>query len=248
MQKFTIGLAAATILAMGSAQSALAADMAVPYYKAPPPPISTWTGFYVGGNIGYSWGRETNSWDFLGFPVGGETQTLNGVIGGGQWGFNWQKGNWVFGMEGDFQGSGERGTGTFGFGPIPVALLSFTDAQSLTWFGTDRGRIGFLATPNILLYGTGGVAYGHLNSSYTLNVIGFPLANIGTSETRAGWTAGAGIEGKLGSNWTAKLEYLHIDLGSLNSNFSVVSIPIAGLNQRFTDDLVRVGVNYLWPL
>jgi outer membrane immunogenic protein len=242
MKKITIGQLAATLLAVGFTQTALAADLATPYYKAAPAPVSTWTGFYFGGNVGYSWGRETDNWGIFGFPGASETQPVRGVIGGGQWGYNWQRSSWVFGVEGDFQGSGQRDTAVL---PI-VGPFNFSDTQSLSWFGTDRGRLGWLAAPNVLIYGTGGLAYGRVNSTYALNAGAVPLASLALSSTRAGWAAGAGIEAKLAANWSVKVEYLHLDLGSNNSLFSIGPVPIAGFGQRFTDDIARVGVNYMW--
>jgi outer membrane immunogenic protein len=241
MKKIVLGFAAAAA-ALGFTHVAMAADLATPYLKAPPPPPCLWCGFYFGGNIGYSWGRERDTFSLLGFS---DTfnQPANGVIGGGQWGYSWQRGTWVFGAEGDFQGSGERDTTIFGLAPLP-AIFTLTDTQSLTWFGTDRGRLGFLVTPNIMFYGTAGVAYGHVDSTYTLGVIGIPLLSVVTNENRVGWTAGAGIEGKFAQNWSAKIEYLHLDLGTETATATVVGVPLAATNQRFTDDLVRVGVNY----
>jgi outer membrane immunogenic protein len=240
MKKLLWGLA----LASFAATSAIAADLPAPSYyaKAPPPPVAYgWTGAYVGANGGYSWGRETDSLAFLGFPFN-LNQNINGGFGGGQIGYNWQRGAWVFGVESDFQGSGQRGATTT---PL-VFPFSFTDSQSLPWFGTDRARVGFLAAPSILLYGTAGITYGRLNSNYSLNVVGVPILNLAINETRAGWTAGAGVEAKFADHWSAKLEYLHLDYGTNTSALSFIGVPIATDNRRLTDEILRVGVNYMF--
>ena len=153
-----------TIFIVLSAVSAGAADMyARPAYApAPPPlPVYSWTGLYFGGNVGYSWGQaksdRTGSLVGLGVNVT-ESQEMDGVIGGVQTGYNYQFGTWVFGLETDIQASGQKGGSTFPVLALPPSAL--TTDHKLQWFGTTRPRLGFLATPNLLLYGTAGVAYG----------------------------------------------------------------------------------------
>jgi outer membrane immunogenic protein len=170
-------LALGAIVGIGAAS---AADLAArPYTKAPMlvDPGYNWTGFYVGGNIGYSWGRSSDT-STLATGAGTVLFTsisrsdLNGVVGGGQIGYNWQMKNWVWGLEADIQGSDQKGGRDFacptgvctppsGFGiPVPGPAVPVSLNQKLDWFGTVRGRIGLLASPSILLYGTGGLAYG----------------------------------------------------------------------------------------
>ena len=93
-----------------------------------------------------------------------------------------------------------------------LPLTSITTDDKLDWFGTVRGRLGVLATPNILFYGTGGAAYGLVKNSATITVAGLS-AVASSSDLRAGWTAGGGVEGALGGGWSAKVEYLYLDLG-----------------------------------
>jgi outer membrane immunogenic protein len=304
--------------------SAFAADMPVKMpVKAPPPPpapVNTWTGWYVGGNVGYSWGDAhtdiagsattiTDPAFFGGFAGNnafgfGDSNTarLNGVIGGGQIGYNYQfSPKWVLGFETDFQGSGERASTAFAdpfsasvcaFANLPVGgpvgcsingLLNLTagtiyDAK-IDWFGTVRARLGYLITDQVLLYGTGGLAYGRVELSGATNVSGSFAAGggVGTipvtpganafseSKTNIGWTAGAGIEGRfaywLPAGWTWKLEYLYVDLGSVDTVApfpggpalsgviigGIVLSPFAGTittHTHFTDNVVRVGLNY----
>jgi outer membrane immunogenic protein len=262
----------ATVLAGLGSASALAADMAPrpTYTKAPPmmTPVASWAGFYLGGNVGYGWGHNNTGFDFLPNPVGVPFGAVNtsiaahskGVIGGAQFGYNWQIGTTVFGFETDIQGSGISGSGTKAPTPIPPATVAptallTTDAK-LSWFGTARARLGFAITPDLLLYGTGGAAYGQVKTSAdtilpdtvdaTLPANRFPAA---LSGTRVGWTAGAGTEWMFARNWSAKAEYLHVDLGSTSAvGFSILDPAHSSVRTRYTwknqENIVRAGVNY----
>jgi outer membrane immunogenic protein len=296
-------LIAGTAVASVFATTAFAADLAPHVYtKAPPPVVAVydWTGFYVGGNVGYSWGRSSTTEAFsdsvLGTVLAATTAKfdLNGVIGGGQIGYNWQRDNWVFGLEADIQGSGEKGStsavcpggsptattlaglsgpctvGHLGdTAPFNVAAFPVTNAlnEKIEWFGTFRGRIGATITPTVLLYATGGLAYGGVNSSDTVSTTlvsnpGGQGVNGGTvltpvsatfgssSSTRVGWTVGAGVEGVISGNWTAKLEYLYIDLGNVSGSFVTPVVAPSGnfvtasYSSHVTDNVLRVGLNY----
>lgn len=278
-----ISLASAAIASV-LASSALAADLpAKVYTKAPviPPVIYDWTGFYIGGNVGGSWGREHDDGAVTGTssaqvfrtagptPVGGPTVTtigpiplfgrsdVNGVIGGGQAGYNWQRQNWLFGLEADLQASGERSNGSIcTVVGCPAGSAIFNTSYRLDWFGTFRGRVGVLVAPQFLLYATGGLAYGHIAANE-------PTVPLSWGDTRAGWTVGVGGEYALGNNWSVKLEYLYMDLGRFGNASAtatavtnVLNTPSRGFNTvttttttaafstRFTDNIVRVGVNY----
>ena len=150
----------------------------------------------------------------------------------------------MFGLEGDIQFSNERKSGDVCTVPdVPAGSTVFTRDYKLDWFGTARGRIGFLPAERILLYATGGLAYGNFSgSSWTL-----PM-NIGTwSKLNAGWTVGAGVESALGANWSVKFEYLYMDLGNVGGSYCG---PVGSetsevrFNTKFTDNIVRVGLNY----
>jgi outer membrane immunogenic protein len=168
---------------------------------APPTPIWSWTGFYLGANVGYSWGRSNSTVDFRdtasGVLLSSATAKadLDGVIGGGQFGYNWQHKDWLFGLEADIQGSAQTGSaaaacagGSLGAPPASlfsacapghigdttpnnVAALPVFDtlSQSLDWFGTVRGRIGPTITPTIVGYVTGGLAYGQVSTTNTVS-------------------------------------------------------------------------------
>jgi outer membrane immunogenic protein len=250
MNRIFIGIAAIASLTT----SALAADLAPrPYTKAPVyvDPGYNWTGFYVGGNIGYSWGTSRDTSTVLSGAgallfTGTDRSNLNGVVGGGQAGYNWQTQNWVLGLEADIQGTGEKGSRAFAYfpagfniavlAPVPVSL-----SQKIDWFGTVRARAGVLVSPKVLLYVTGGLAYGEVDSNETIGV----LPGLSTNNTNVGWTVGAGIEGVVAGNWTAKLEYLYVDLGTVSGSFTpVVGGVTSSYSSRITDNVLRVGLNY----
>ncbi|MGO3927209.1 outer membrane beta-barrel protein [Rhodopseudomonas pseudopalustris] len=199
-----------------------------------PVPAANWAGFYLGGNFGGATGRDRTT-----ATVGGATDSFtlspDGFIGGGQIGYNWQAANWVFGLETDFQGSTQRDNRTAVLGPTV-----FYDAK-LPWFGTVRGRVGY-SVGSTLFYGTGGYAYGSVKTNIvTAN------SNETFSKTKSGWTVGAGMEapftllGLLGPNWTAKTEYLYVDLGSTTDLFDGGN----GVNTtKVTEHVFRTGINY----
>jgi outer membrane immunogenic protein len=184
---------------------------------------------------------------------------MDGFIGGGQIGYNWQRSKWLFGLEADIQGSDERATSEVCLtAACPVGSGLFTANYKLDWFGTVRGRVGFLPTDRVLLYATGGLAYGHVTANA-------PAIPVSWGSTRAGWTVGAGAEAAIDRNWSVKVEYLYMDLGNIGgaagSATAVTNAPntpgvgfntvttttlATAFNTRFTDNIVRVGVNYRW--
>ncbi|WP_377829783.1 outer membrane protein [Bradyrhizobium lupini] len=242
----------------------MAADLAAkPYVKAPPivDPGYNWTGFYAGLNGGYSWGRANES-GLIGAPfVGAATvkQNVDGGLGGAQVGYNWQVDRkWVVGVEADIQGTGERGRsnnvlGTLRIGPFGVTASSATSTD-FPWFATFRARGGFLIDPSLLLYATGGLAVGEVKfaSTPTLSIqlfdgntpigalVSFTGPTASERQTRVGWTLGAGLEKKFTPNWSAKLEYLYLDLGT-KTFFSGTGNDI---DVRFRDHILRAGINY----
>jgi outer membrane immunogenic protein len=259
-------LAASALLIVAPFSVANAADMAL---KAPPPaPVAApynWTGFYLGGNVGYGWGHSSNNWNFLalgnsgkpledlvcapnGFALcvsGSNSNALDGVIGGFQFGYNWQMSNVLVGLETDFQLSGQKGTAGFSAGwpqaDNSVAPLTATNSEKLLWLGTLRGRVGLIAS-EWLIYTTGGLAYGRVTNNGSAALLGqsfgpsatpcpgvvggvggvCPLGAWSNGTTKVGWTIGLGVERAIGGNWSWKAEYLFVDLGSINTAFSTV--------------------------
>ncbi len=207
-------------------------------------PVAAWTGFYLGANAGSVLGRNPSSFNnaFNGFA---DTFYLvpDGYAGGGQAGYNWQSGAWVFGVEGDFQGS---------FAQDKDACIStcgtptaFALKQTLPWFGTARGRIGY-SLGSTLFYGTAGFAYGETKTT----IPGPPGtgATFVLTHNKGGWTVGAGIESPLkllslfGPNWTAKTEYLYVDLGRTTD--VIVPTPRVWATTRTQEHIFRGGINY----
>jgi len=245
MRLTRLALLAATALVALAPGGALAADMAPPplAYKAAPAPVYTWTGPYIGANVGYSWGQAKFDATIIGVGTLSRSQNINGVIGGVQSGYNYQIGMWVWGFETDFQASGQKGGTTTA--PLPAVTI-LTD-HKLEWFGTARSRLGILATPNILLYGTAGIAYGQVKDSATITITGVGSATDTFKDVKAGWTAGAGVEGALGGGWSAKVEYLYIDLGKTERTFATPALgTVLTESRRTTDNIARVGINYKW--
>lgn len=269
-----------------------------PAIAAAPPPPSIWTGFYLGLNIGgvagTSTGADTNGYSVydwaasaLGMPFGfsspyrgghASLSPQSGVLGGFQLGYNYQFApNFVLGIETDFQGTSLAAAGS------TYSLAGATDVEGIThlqngvvdvkagvgWLGTVRGRIGYLVTPSILLFGTGGLAYG--NTYANVNSYGrhwHPGHEEGHPENpvtptwnnidavRVGWTVGGGAEWAFLENWSAKAEALYFDLGSLTvrgqysplinpaAPYSIAIVNAAATSMNYQGVIARVGVNY----
>jgi outer membrane immunogenic protein len=283
-------LASAGVMALTGA--AFAADIpsrAPPPVYVPPPPIFTWTGLYIGINAGGTWSNN-NRVNTTAVPVFSAATfapelalssalattsvpvTSSGFIGGGQIGYNFQFANsFVAGIEADIQGvAGSSRRGTVFSSGVPVGFPAETITSTVSaskridYLGTVRGRLGFTITPTLLVYGTGGLAYGGLHSSVAIfqqdvkaggSTFSTPYSSFGSlSNSRAGWTAGGGIEWLFAPNWSLKAEYLYYDLGKatfalspLTNTFTTggvawSSAPFA--RARFTGNIVRGGLNY----
>ena len=147
----------------------------------------------------------------------------------------------------------------------PTGSTITTADYRLDWFGTLRGRIGYLPTQRVVLYGTGGLAYGAFRTNFSNGVVGIGAGTGSTDHSKVGWTIGAGAEAALDQHWSVKIEYLYVDLGgfdsagtSATSTTTVANVPRLGFSTattttvtgaattRFTDNIVRVGVNYRW--
>lgn len=287
---------AIALLGFGTA-NALAADLPL---KAKPPavPVAGWTGWYVGVNAGYGYGENTfadignrdpatNAWlTQAPIPPGPSFSRSfasdfhqQGAIAGGQAGYNWQFApNWVAGIEADIQYAHVKGNSSNRIDLQPAFFNGFTflmnAERSLDWFGTVRGRLGLLASPNLLLYGTGGLAYGQTSESSSLVLAPVGIASVSftnsgsrfacattvantqstcligsESRTQIGWTAGAGGELQLSGNWTVKAEYLHVEFPGYAVRMNSPSPPSINAFADYTFnheriDIVRLGVNY----
>jgi outer membrane immunogenic protein len=226
--------AALAVAGVVSAQvAAHAADMprAAPIYKAQPVAQAyDWTGFYLGINGGYAWGRS--SWSDP--AVGADSGRFNtsGATLGGQVGYNWQTGPLVLGAETDLNWINAKGSSSAGGVCLTNGAGQCQANQS--WLGTTRLRAGY-AFDRFLPYVTGGLAYGDVRVDQ---------ANGSSSSTKTGWTAGAGVEYGIDRNWSAKLEYLHVDLGTASFMGAASGTPT--LKAPITDEIVRAGLNYRW--
>lgn len=232
-----------TGLVLLSTVAAPAAASAADLYRAqaaPPPaayvpPVTApnlWAGFYVGLNGGYASG---NGGDVIDYNGGADYLTRaqpKGGFGGGQIGYNFQSGSFVYGVESDFQGAS---IGSSAAGLSANNNTAFTSRENIDWFGTVRGRLGWAFGP-ALLYGTGGFAYGNVNQRA---VLGNDI--LGNNSTQTGYTVGGGIEYKFTPNWSVKAEYQYIDLGNekLTDNLGAVAGPLDNSLQT-----VRAGLNY----
>jgi len=199
------------------ATAAVAADL--PRAPAGFVPVAyNWTGLYLGINGGYAWG--SSRWS--GYANNADP---SGVMVGGTIGYNWQAlgSPWVFGLEGDIDWTNIKDS---------TACGGLNCQTKNNWFGTVRGRVGY-AFDRFLPYFTGGLAVGDIEANRT----GF----IGSSSTNAGWTIGAGIEGVIAGNWTAKVEYLYADLGDTTCSAVACGVPT---NVDLTVNVVRAGLNY----
>ena len=252
-------LLSVSVVALAWGSSALAADLPVkaPVYKAPVAAAYNWTGWYAGGNIGYGWGTaDANYTDpgfgFFGLPTSfSASQNLNGIIGGGQIGYNWQADNtWVFGLEADFQGSGAKATASRYLPINNFEGISQSIEAKIWWFGTVRARAGVLVTPTIWAYATGGLAYGNVSASGTVTDTScIPTCSwaFSNSKTNVGWTVGAGVEGAIPNTreWTWKIEYLYLDLGSISGTGVETDFGTTySWSAKFTNNIIRAGINY----
>jgi outer membrane immunogenic protein len=188
-------------------------DGPAPAYVA----VTTWNGFYGGLNVGSGWTADDNTSDI----------SPSGFFGGGQIGYNWQGAlglgpQWVLGVEADLQGAGISDSVTYRGGD--------TYENSLNWFGTVRGRVGY-AIDRTLFYVTGGLAYGEVETKGA----GFDLTS-----TQTGYVVGGGVEYQFNPAWSVKGEYQYI---SLDANDSVGPLS-GGLNDRSEVHTLRLGVNY----
>ncbi len=280
----------ALALSAGAALAAdLPSRKEAPVYVPPPPP-PLWTGFYVGLNAGGTFGGS-NSVSVVNAPFWGNTglacglpgqcpaasglgATLpgsnGGFIGGGQIGYNYQfYNNFLVGLEADIQGiAGSSGASSASVASGPISgfpaynyVAGIQTTKNIGYLGTVRGRIGYLVTPTLLVFGTGGLAYGGatLGTSIWENIVGGPNSLLpyggssNYSDTLVGWTAGGGLEWMFMPNWSAKIEYLYYNLGSVTQSVALTQFSTAGTpflsnaiasSASYNGHIVRAGVNY----
>jgi outer membrane immunogenic protein len=253
--KASLACAGAFAAAASLASSAFAAE---PAPTPPPPvPIFTWTGLYLGGQIGYGW-RNDNIY-YTGFdPATGNpfsasvSSSPGGVIGGAHVGFNYQidkpGGGFVLGLEGSVDGTSLSNTVAAGLGAFEggsVTASTNTDIQ-----GSIRGRFG-IAWDRLLAYATGGVAFGGFNTNYAISAPAF-FGSSSFSNTRVGWTAGGGIDYAVTNNWSVFAEYRYTDFGTLgNTQLAAAALPAGGalsVSRTLSQSQVQVGFSYKFDM
>jgi outer membrane immunogenic protein len=236
-----LGVVGVLSLVIAAALSnAVAADMSL---KAPPlqPVASLWTGCYVGADVGYAWQRDADGETIAGTgtPSGFSPAPTNpnGIKGGGFIGCNWQpSGHWVVGLEGDAEGSDVAHSDGI-YAPSSDFYESRTGFQ-----GSIRARLGW-AVDRSLLYATGGVAFASIQDHY----VGLETDGLATNVTdsRTGWTAGAGWDYAFTNAWIGRIEYRHADFGSVTNTVSFcVSCTVVNEKHLTTEDAIRFGIAY----
>ena len=233
MKKLALATVAISALLTGAAS---AADLAArPYTKAPMmAPAFSWTGFYVGADVGYGWGRSTGTLtNAAGLAPQNYSIDPSGVIGGGFVGYNWQFSNIVLGIEADWQASDLKGSGL-------TNTLLYNIRTSVSDYGSVRGRLGF-AFDRWMMFGTAGWAWGSWDTSYGFAGAAGPFVTMNVQSTD-GWTAGAGVEYAFTNNILGRVEYRYTDLG--RATFVNIPTNSAELGNRVTINDVRVGIAY----
>jgi outer membrane immunogenic protein len=228
-------LVAAGAVAVAAHKPALAADLPSPSLPpAPPAAVYNWTGFYLGINGGFGTGNSNWSDGVIGttgsFPT-------SGFLVGGTVGVNYQIAEYVFGIEGDGDWTNLRGNSGSACGAISSVVAPPVSCQTQSqWLATVRGRVGY-AFDRILLYGTAGAAFGNVQT-------GLNPPSTFDSAVEAGWTVGAGVEVAFAQNWTAKAEYLFVDLPNATCTTVGNCGGAAGSIVSFNENVIRAGINY----
>jgi len=261
IRNFLLSSAAVLALATGARAADLPSRAPPPVY-VPPAPIFTWTGVYIGGQVGYAWGQSNfNFSDELGdFAALGNN--VDGVIGGAHVGYNLQLSQFVIGLEGDVDGTSlsRSRSQSLVLGSLP-GEIDINVRHNIE--GSIRGRVGY-AWDRVLVYATGGAAFGGFNANASANFATFVPNGIGggsvfdvagqasSSATRVGWTVGGGLEYAVTNNWSIRAEYRYTDFGrsttftNLGVTFGGVVQPGIGaiVSRNFNENRVEVGFSY----
>jgi outer membrane immunogenic protein len=258
-------LITASLIGVSAATNAAAADLRGTIKPMPyTPPAFTWAGAYMGLHVGYALGYDsdattTGTAGFQGLIAPGIAPGKlkvgrDGFMGGGQVGYNAQFGNLVTGLEADLSLMPKgRDAGFIGAPVLGTQLLTAAGSE-MRWFGTVRARLG-VASDRVLVYATGGLAFADLKTSASVTGVQAPglVWSDAKSQTKFGWTLGAGLEYAVTQNWTVKGEYLYYDLGKSDllatGNAAVRAIPALngvdyGAGIAAKGSIMRTGVNY----
>jgi len=279
MYKLALAALTGAAFCIGAIPAAFAADLPLkarpPARAAAPTPVAGWSGCYVGGHVGYTWSNATDhslpgavaladipgtgasAGDPIVYGYSGKYDS-DGFAGGFQAGCDRQYGSVVVGLVGDFTWTDQKKDSS-PFDIVPTPPLSFSNQESATinlkYFGTARGRVGYLFNPDTLVYATGGLAWARASMTVRGEAF-FPgdgqvPYSVSNTTNFLGWTVGVGVDWRFAPNWTVGVEYLHLDFGDANFRFGT-SFPNvtttmalgAGTNVSLTSDVVRGTLNY----
>jgi outer membrane immunogenic protein len=280
MRIMKVRLLCSVALPVFIAAPAMAADLPVKAPLAAPAvtAVSNWSGFYVGVNAGGAWARSgdpTTSASCTALPgaafgayfgcgdiptvnaIGSGSMSRGGFTGGAQAGYNWQSNSTVVGVETDFEDfhakASRMATGTL---PVSGSQATITNSVDANWLFTARGRLGWAFNNNLLAYATGGLAVTRLSTSNSyVDNLGFFGPGVGSwsaSATKAGWTAGGGVEWAFSQHWSARAEYLYVHFDPITASGVIINTGFApgaygGAVSTSTDlsaHIARGGVNY----
>lgn len=225
----TAAIAAASLALVSGAR---AADLPAKAPMLAPAPVFSWTGFYVGAHFGAGWGTGESTLVFpAALPI--SSSNANGWLGGVQAGYNYQIGQWVLGIEGDFSWADIKST--------TPCLVAFTCSGKANWLADITGRVG-VSVDRALVYIKGGVAWANTEYSFAAPIAGFGAS---TEDTRIGGLFGVGVEYAVSRNFSAKIEYNYIDYGSENQTFNLLLVPV-GVTTSIDQSLhtIKAGANY----
>jgi outer membrane immunogenic protein len=232
LSKFLLSSSLLLAMAASAAAADLPSEKGPPVYAPPPPPAFSWSGVYLGGQVGYGWGTSNVTTNGVGVP----NLSQSGVVGGAHIGYNYQVSQFVFGLEGDVNGSSERDS-ALDF--VPAGVVDYGVRKNVD--ASIRGRIGY-AFDRVLVYATGGAAYGNFRTNY----------NDGTSfnsfnDGRIGWTVGGGLEYAIDNNWSVRAEYRYTDYGHINDTPFLLG-AFNSVSQHIRDNRVQAGFSYKFDM
>jgi outer membrane immunogenic protein len=250
MKRITLFTAAA--VGVGFAHGAFAADLGVraapPAYVAPAVVAPTWTGLYLGFNGGWGWSNSNNSnlaftGAFAPFTVATSNNNANSPVFGGQLGYNYQTGSWVWGIEGDIDGANIQANQNV---VLPIGGSAFLNEKQ-NWLASIRGRIGYTWGPG-MIYVTGGGAWTGVQVTGGATLLTGETGSFSTSSTQSGYVLGAGYEWMIAPNWSLRGEYLYYGFTN-NLNTGALVFPVSGTTvtgnvNKFNTSVVRLGLDY----
>lgn len=235
---------------IASAIPGFAADIPVKGGRLAAPAVAafSWSGFYLGANVGYGTGRMSTDATVTAGGLGTSVDlgtNVKGFVGGGQLGYNWQMGQFVFGIEADMNFSGQKGSNSVAC--IAIAGCLLTVDSKIKSFETVRGRFGYTVFDRSMVYFTAGWARLSTSTTTTATVAGVTATVLDSSNSNNGWAVGGGYEQMIWDHWSYKLEYLYM---SATNSIASVTIPAVlgggtvSASGKVTDNLFRVGLNY----